>query len=109
MSHSHLLPAFQSILLLAVLQNTSAEDTSQALTATVQRWHLHAVSSWGAAALLKSSRLTSGEGGSLLITELTISRFSKTRPFQECPLFSSCSIQSLSLFACNLFLLKALP
>lgn len=55
------------------------------------------------------SELAGGEAGCLLITELTISRFSKTRPFQECPLFSSCSIQSLSLFACNLFLLKALP
>lgn len=57
----------------------------------------------------KAAAWQRGEGGCLLITELTISRFSKTRPFQECPLFSSCSIQSLSLFACNLFLLKALP
>lgn len=105
MSHSHLLSNFQSILRLAVLQNTFAEDTSQAFATTAQRQRLHAVSSWGAVVLLGSS----GEGGGLLITELTTSRFSKTRPFQECPLFSSCSIQSLSLFACNSFLLKVLP
>lgn len=109
MSHSNPLPNFQGILRLAVLPDTPTEDTFQVLPVAVQGQHLQAGSSWGAAAPLKSSRLARGEGDCLLITELTISRFSKTRPFQECPLFSSCSIQSLSLFACNLFLLKALP
>lgn len=109
MSHSNPLPNFQGILRLAVLPDTPAEDTFQVLPVAVQGQHLQAGSSWGAAATLKSSRLARGEGDCLLITELTIFRFSKARPFQECPLFSSCSIQSLSLFACNLFLLKALP
>jgi len=98
MLRSHLVPSFQSILPLAVLQNTSAEDTFQAFRTAVQGWDLHAVSSRGAVALLKSSR----EGDCLLITELTTSRFSKARSFQECPLFSTSSqlLHSVSLPAC---------
>lgn len=102
MVHSHTVPNSQSILHLAVLQNASAEDTFQALTTAVQCWDLHAAGSCGAGALLKSSTLTSGEGGGFLITELTTSRFCKTRPFQECPLFSASSqlLHSVSLPAC---------
>lgn len=77
--------------------------------------HRHAATAFAHSQLMQScgiaqkQRACKQEGDGLPITQLTTSRFSKARPFQECPLFSSCPIQSLSLFACNLFLLKVLP
>lgn len=62
MSHSKLLPVFQSILHLAVLPAAPAEDTFEGLPVAVQGQRLQAGSSRGAAAPLKSSRLTRGEG-----------------------------------------------